>query len=325
MAVVFAVRGDSFDARYSSSGKTPGLIAPIAANIPVIAASAISGVIGGSVLDFDKSIALASRYAEYVGRNNTPTKAFSVLIRLAYGSAPGLFGIWSFGSGVQGLFNRVMLYNNGTTLNFRYYDYAQTLQINLSGSWTATLDTIYDIFVSWDGTTAANAAKVYVDNVLIVQGTASAARPTDDRNKIISIEVGCTSFDVASTRIKVNEFVIWDTVESSGSVTLSDSSSGALNGASRTLFVNAASFDGTSNSDPGIANVKTGTAYTIAGSALTGTYTGSDRWTDPLEANVAHGVVYKADSTTNNKTGTYDPNAEVLAKIASLKNIVLSK
>lgn len=50
-------------------------------------------------------------------------------------------------------------------------------------------------------------------------------------------------------------------------------------------------------------NVKTGTAYGAA-SALTGTYDGSDRWTDPGESNVRSGTAYKANSTSNNKTGT---------------------
>lgn len=60
----------------------------------------------------------------------------------------------------------------------------------------------------------------------------------------------------------------------------------------------------TASSDPGIANVKTGTTYGFGGSSLTGTYDGSDRWTDPGFANVLSGVQYKANSTTNNRTGT---------------------
>lgn len=50
-------------------------------------------------------------------------------------------------------------------------------------------------------------------------------------------------------------------------------------------------------------NVKTGITYGAA-SALTGTYTGSDRWSDVGIANVRSGSVYKADSTSNNRTGT---------------------
>jgi hypothetical protein len=51
---------------------------------------------------------------------------------------------------------------------------------------------------------------------------------------------------------------------------------------------------------PALADTKIG----VSGDGGTGTYDGSDRWTDPGEANVASGVQYKANSTTNNKTGT---------------------
>lgn len=90
-------------------------------------------------------------------------------------------------------------------------------------------------------------------------------------------------------------------------------------------------YDGSDRwTDPGVANVIASTAYKAGstsnnrtgtyvaaatgnvkigvtfgdGSGQTGTYDGSDRWTDPGEANVATGVQYKANSATNNKTGT---------------------
>jgi hypothetical protein len=87
------------------------------------------------------------------------------------------------------------------------------------------------------------------------------------------------------------------------------------------------------NSSPGAANVRlettwvyegdtlTGTAAIpvagdvktgVATDATTGTYTGSDRWTDPGESNVRSGTAYKANSTTNNKTGTLDDSTETI-------------
>lgn len=79
---------------------------------------------------------------------------------------------------------------------------------------------------------------------------------------------------------------------------------------------------------PAVGNVKTGYAYD-ASDSLTGTYDGSDRWTDPGEANVALGVAYKANSLTNNKTGTLeaatvddiwnDQRALTVAKFLGLK------
>jgi hypothetical protein len=54
---------------------------------------------------------------------------------------------------------------------------------------------------------------------------------------------------------------------------------------------------------PVVGNVKIGSLYDDADS-LTGTYDGSDRWTDPSESNVRLSTAYKANSTSNNKTGT---------------------
>lgn len=67
---------------------------------------------------------------------------------------------------------------------------------------------------------------------------------------------------------------------------------------------------------PSTGTVKTGTAYGAA-SALTGTYDGSDRWTDPGAANVLSGVHYKANATSNNQTGTLlstDPGVDNVAQ-----------
>ncbi len=49
-----------------------------------------------------------------------------------------------------------------------------------------------------------------------------------------------------------------------------------------------------------LSNVKIGVDR---GDTQLGTYDGSDRWTDPGESNVKSGVAYKANSTSNNKTG----------------------
>lgn len=71
-----------------------------------------------------------------------------------------------------------------------------------------------------------------------------------------------------------------------------------------TQFFNQSNNYATVSSDPGIASVKTGTAYIIDGTDFTGTYTGSDRWSDPGTSHVESGISYKANSLTNNKTGT---------------------
>ena len=81
------------------------------------------------------------------------------------------------------------------------------------------------------------------------------------------------------------------------------------------------------NSDPGIANVRSGTTYTVASATVTGTldlpavaavktgtvfdnttktgtYDASDRWTAIAPADVRASTAYKSNSLTNNQTGT---------------------
>ncbi len=98
----------------------------------------------------------------------------------------------------------------------------------------------------------------------------------------------------------------------------------------------------TYSQDPGIANVRLSTTYVSNGDSLTGTcavptaantktgvatdnttgtYDGSDRWTDPLEVNVLSGVAYKANSTTNNKTGSYVPASATATEILDNQDI----
>lgn len=269
MALVFQVRGDSLNARYSSSGKIPALIYPVAGNIPSVDASALSGAIGGTVINIGKS-GNTTHYLEYTGKNNTPAKGMSVNLRCSFNASTGLMGLWSFGSGTQGTVNRVLLYFNSGTLNARFYDSATNLRLSLSAAWTPTINTIYDIFFKWDGTITANAANIYVDGVLLGSGTASAARPDDSRNNVTDIAIGSAGWDVQMTNILVNEFTIWDANIDPTSVTLSDNSLGSLSGSSRTLFIKSDAFDGTASTDPGIANVLTGITYTINGVSYTG-------------------------------------------------------
>lgn len=63
---------------------------------------------------------------------------------------------------------------------------------------------------------------------------------------------------------------------------------------------------------PATANVKTGVTYD--GATKTGSYDGSDRWSDPGVANVRSATAYKANSLTNNRTGSLD-----LPTIANVK------
>lgn len=290
MAVVFHVRGDSKDARFSSSGKTPASLAAVAANNPSITTSAITGVIGGSVIDMDSGAA-SINYLEYVGRNNTPAKAFTANLRVAFPGTTGLLGLWGWGSGATSYFSRMIFYFNSGTLNFRWADAQVNTRLNLSMNWTPTANKIYDLGVQWDGSASTGAARIYIDSVLQTSGASSLARPTDDRPNVNVLDLGAAAFDVANTRILVNEFTIWDTADVNFSSVTLTSGLGALNGDARTAFVDAAAFDGTVSTDPGASNVLSATGYTIAGVSYTGSYS-TPVSTDPGVGNVRLATSY---------------------------------
>lgn len=73
--------------------------------------------------------------------------------------------------------------------------------------------------------------------------------------------------------------------------------------------VNVAAATGTCKV-PTAANTKIGTAVDVSG---TGTYDGSDRWSNLGETSVVVGLPYKANSTVNNKTGTLDLSGSGIA------------
>lgn len=83
-----------------------------------------------------------------------------------------------------------------------------------------------------------------------------------------------------------------------GSITTGTAASNILSTAS--IVIDGVTTTGTYVA-PVNTNVKTGVSFGVSD---TGTYDGSDRHTDPGIANVRSGTAYKSNSTTNNRTGT---------------------
>jgi hypothetical protein len=314
MGIVFAVRGDSFAARYSTGGKT-GINFSGGYSV-----AADAGALSGSTI-----LAAANNNAKILSwpaRRNTPNgRSISVLVRLktGYAGAPAssrpLFPILY---SACARFMKIAVTHTVTSGNVTCVTSNESAGGGVNGSagaWSpASGSTFYDVVYTWDGTTTANAFKVYIDGVSLGNLTASAAFSASITNEWFqAIELGDGFQGIYQNATAYDEIVIWDTVIDPTSVALV-SGTGSLNGASRTSLVDVASSDGSSYTDPGVANVKTGTAYTYAGASQTGTYDGSDRWTDPGESVVVSGVAYKANSTTNNKTGTFTtPTAAQIA------------
>ncbi len=269
MAVVFAVRGDSFNARYAGGRKDGTAIGGFS-----IAAD--GGAISGSTI-----LAAANNNVKSVlwsGRRNTPNgRAISILMRFmpGYSGTPAANRLvlpCLLASG--GRVGRIeVVHNTAGNIVVTLTNEAGVVIANATsvGAWVPVAATMYDVVFTWDGTATANSAKVYVDAVLMGQFAPSAAFTASWSNLYfgeISLSGGVAV--VTQNATAIDEIVIWDTVIDPTAVTL-DSGSGSLNGVLRVSPVTAASFEGGLSTDPGIANVKTGTGYTINGVALTGT------------------------------------------------------
>jgi hypothetical protein len=100
-------------------------------------------------------------------------------------------------------------------------------------------------------------------------------------------------------------------------VALENTTSGSLNGSSRSSFVLASAFDGQSNTNPGAANVLSGTSYVISGITYTGSYS-AGTYTNPGIANVLSGTSYIFNSST--LTGTYSPGTYSDPGISNVRN-----
>lgn len=259
-AVAFAVRGDSLTARYAPGGATPGNIN----GVSQVNASG-TGIIGAGYLDLSSTLAI--RALAWPAAGNWPSSnKISVLTRAAIvGSNAASNGL--FGLGWHAQIGTCMTGFQSNTLYGDVEHLSTGADIGLiNGSWTPTLGQYYDIVYLFDMTsTAAGSLKIYVDGTLINDNanTGTWSTPRTNLSGYI-INLGSNPAFL-NTRIKVNEFVIWDGII--------DPTAGGLNlnGQSRSSFISCSAFDGTTNVDPGVANVRSGTAYTIGGNSLTGT------------------------------------------------------
>lgn len=343
MAIIHALRSDSatFDARFSYGGKTPGFVLQNSAvNTPLYEADA--SAIGGNRINMDRSAAIARALTFNAARIKTvsTSRAISILLRVklgANGTALGMWGRDSMGSLNWGS-NRLQLHVNSsnqwlvTALN----EFGQNCLsgVNFGTQNVGTSDYV-DVVFTWTGDTTANGAKVYINGSLLGQATATAAlASTFDWSVCQSLWIGGVA-SANNTRYYVNEFVVWDSVIDPTSVALT-SGTGSLNGVSRTAFVDVAAFDALNSVGAGASNIRSGVSETINGVTSvgtmiaaaaattkigvsaddgTGTYDGSERYTDFGNSNIRSGQSGKYNSATNNRTGTVVASAAATTKI----------
>lgn len=92
-AVVFQVRGDSTDARYSSSGKESFVIHKNTDTAPVATALVAAGVFGSSVIPLNAATFTQQKEIYWPGRANfSSTAKFTILIRIVPAFTSGAIG-----------------------------------------------------------------------------------------------------------------------------------------------------------------------------------------------------------------------------------------
>lgn len=274
MSVVFALRGTSLDAYHSLGGKSPALSG---SPVPALEASVISGAFGGSVINMDGALKKLS----WPGRKNiapAPNGAVTILKRIlptfsgTPGSNTGLMR-WdaSSGSDLLGWF-----INPDGSLFIYLVNAAAAILWNhttpVKSDWVADQPT--DLMISWDGSADANSVKVSIDGVEFDTFTPAGASGIDP-SRIMILEAGIAFSGVQAPKFKLNELLIFDSAE-------------AHVYAARTNFWPIDALDGLDNSDPGIANVRSGTIYLFGGASRSGSLQ------VPTAANVRAGVAVDA-------------------------------
>jgi hypothetical protein len=236
MAIKFAVRGTSLSALYSTFGQPAPLL--FGTNVAVVSA-AETGLIGSSYIDLQNSTN-AAHAVFYPGFSNFSTnQAFSILLRLKVVATTGTVSLFSASAG--SFIGSVEMWLASGNLSGEWDTEAGNASWTASGAWAPSSSVYYDLVLTSTGDTTTNGTKVYIDNSLLFQATPTTPYPNPRIVLPTQIALGYAGNGLTTSRIKVNEFVIWDSVINPGSVTLT-TGSGALNGASRSAFVAANSF-----------------------------------------------------------------------------------
>lgn len=196
------------------------------------------------------------------GYNNTPTtNANSLVLRVKFLTWTGGYahGVFSSACIHRQMFARLSIEGTGTP-NVRglYYNEAgQTCDTSIysTGSASIVASTWHDLVFTWDGTTTANQVKFWIDGTNTDSATASRVYGISTTNLRSAIAVGIGE-NINNSHCVFDEIAWYDSVIDPTSVTFADSTSGSLNGASRTKYLFATPSIGFNNSTGGGATRK---------------------------------------------------------------------
>ena len=269
MAIVFAVRGDSLDARYSNNGKSPGA-GGNAVTVRSVVNTNVAGINGTTSIDMTGNGAGANfRPLTYPGDTNTPAVAArSALIRFQPLSLAVALPLFHVGGErvIQTLGFAARVEVTGEIRVATSNEVGQTDNATSTGAGVAP-GAFYDVGISWDGTVGATGLKITVNSTVRLSTAALRALPTFDANIRRCVNAIVLGVDMIATsrltNIYVDEFVLWDEVVDFTSNLQLESGAGALSGALRTSYVAVDALDGAAASGGASATKLGGQGFNI--------------------------------------------------------------
>lgn len=263
-----------------------------AETVPALVAKTTEvGVIGNTYLNIFSSAANL-RTIRFTGYGNVDNMAngVSVLVRLI----PRFTGFNPASKGGMFAFTGV---TNNPTLYLRSLADGRLQLVGVNSNFVSmfnlvsvathsfTSGTAVDVVITWTGTNATNGVKIYIDGVLLVQGTSSANSLFDDAKGQLfgSILAGSAWPQGDISGFDLNEFCIWNEVI--------DPTASGLNlvGPARTDWVTSTAWDAMPVI-PAQDDVRNSVTYGLS-SSLTGTLV------SPAENQVLDGVGFGASGT----------------------------
>ena len=319
MAVIFAVRGTQTKPWYSKgSSEFCTVKNSSGAADTSIQSLADSSVFGGSALRFNVA---RSEPRWFAGQNWAPSTAFSVVVRFVpqwTGAPAALYDIFRAGElSIAACYLRLSV-TTGSKVKIEFYNQRSVAILDTTGanSLTFAAGVANEIMFESDGTGSANSCRLYVNGVLNESFSPASAANSVPWNNMVSSYIALSNCQGGATLLDINEILIFDAPIGAYSARTDFWNVAAANGDTVPAASNVRSGVATGLNTgtvvvPSLADTKTG----VAGDGGTGTYDGSDRWTDPGQANVRLATAYKANSTSNNRTGTMVAAAAATTKV----------
>lgn len=291
--LIFQVRGETLTAYYARQDTEFGRVL----NRTATTVSDSDGI-NGTMIDMGNPN--DQNGIIYQGNLNTPqTKGFTIAWSGKFFSvASSAHMMWSFMTWGRFPQNGMECYLWGPTARFSHWQYKNAvagMDSISSSALTINSNTVYDFVWKWDGTTTAN-IYLFQDGV-----TVSAMSSSQGMISSLGADRASLALGYGNEWHQHNYYLrSFDFYEGA----LSDSSIASFyTGASRSAYKSTAAFNGALSTDPGVANVLSGTSYIINGSTLTGTLTDdAATYTDPGIANVRINTNYIFNDST--LTGT---------------------